>query len=284
MAIQLGNWQLDTVDGGTFSIDGGVAFGIVPKALWSKVAPPDENNRIRFRSNCLLARNGDHTVLIDTGYGSKYAPLDRKFWEMDEGDPVIESLATLGVTADDIDLVVFSHLHFDHSGGATRFIGNRVAVPTFAKARHIIGRWEWEDATSRSPELETAYPQNNLLPLAEANLVELIDDGAQIVPGLRARLSGGHTRGHLSLVFESGGETGLFIGDICASSVHLHRMWNLSYDTFPLDSRRVKPQLLAEAAAGDWWVFWPHDPRVAGARLVTHPKKGFELVDPRRRI
>ncbi len=281
MSLQLGQWQLDSIRGGDLWLDGGVVFGIVPKNLWSKIIPPDENNRIRVSTNCVLARDGRHSVLVDTGYGSKYAPLDRRSYGMDEGNPVLESLASLGVTADDIDLVVLSHLHFDHAGGATRYDAGRTLVPTFRNARHVIGRLEWEDATSGAPELATAYLMENLTPLAEAGLVELIEGGTQIVPGLSARLTGGHTRGHLSLAFESEGQVAFFIGDICASTAHLHPMWNLSYDTFPLDTRRVKPQLLAEAARGKWWVVWPHDAQVGVARLESHPKRGFIVVDPR---
>ena len=233
--MNLGNWQLDTVDGGWLSLDGGVTFGIVPKALWGKLLPADENNRVRLRNNCLLARDGRHTVLVDTGYGGKYGPLDRRFYEMDEGNPVLDSLARLGVSPDDVDTVVLSHLHFDHAGGCTHYADGRRLVPTFARARHVVGRLEWEDATSRAAELETAYPIENLTPLADAGAVELIEGGTPILPGLQARLTGGHTRGHMSLVFESGGQTAMFIGDICATSMHLHRMWNLSYDTFPLE-------------------------------------------------
>ncbi len=115
--MNLGNWQLDTINGGTFSIDGGVAFGVVPKPLWSNVITPDANNRVRFGANCLLARNGRHTVLFDAGYGDKYGKLDRNFWELEDGNPVLESLAALGVTPEDIDLIVMTHLHWDHAGG-----------------------------------------------------------------------------------------------------------------------------------------------------------------------
>lgn len=279
--MQLGHWQLDSVRGGDFWLDGGVVFGVVPKPLWSKVAPPDENNRIRISSNCVLARNGRQTVLIDTGYGSKYAPLDRRFYLMESGNPVVESLATLGVAPDDIDFVVLSHLHFDHAGGATCYNDQRIVVPTFPRARHFIGRLEWEDATSNAPELQTAYSMDNLTPLETAGLVELIEGHAEILPGLRARLTGGHTRGHLALVLESAGEVALLIGDLCPTSAHLRPMWNLSYDTFPLDTRRVKPELLAAAARENWWIGWPHDSLIAAGRLAQDSKRGFTVVEPR---
>jgi glyoxylase-like metal-dependent hydrolase (beta-lactamase superfamily II) len=279
--MQLGQWQLDSVRGGDLWLDGGVVFGVVPKTLWAKVMAPDENNRIRISTNCVLARNGRHTVLIDTGYGGKYPPLDRRFYGMESGNPLLESLARLGVAPNDIDRVVLSHLHFDHAGGATCYDDRRVLVPAFPRARHIIGRLEWEDATGGAPELQTAYSMDNLTPLADSGVIELIDGNAEIVSGLRARLTGGHTRGHLALVFESAGEVALCIGDVCASTAHLHPMWNLSYDTYPLDTHRVKPQLLAEAARGKWWIIWPHDPHVVAARVECHPKRGFIVVDPR---
>jgi glyoxylase-like metal-dependent hydrolase (beta-lactamase superfamily II) len=282
--VNLGNWQLDTVDGGAISLDGGVIYGIVPRMLWEKVTPPDERNRLRYRNNCVLARDGRHTVLVDTGYGGKYAPLDRKFYEFDPGEPLLESLASLGVAPEEIDTVVFSHLHFDHAGGATRYDERRRLVPTFPRARHVIGRLEWEDALSRAPELDKAYPMENVAPLEQAAQIRLIEGGEEIVPGLRARLTGGHTRGHLALMFESQGQTALYLSDLCPTTHHLRRTWCLAYDTNLLQTRRQKPQLLAEAADSEWLVLWYHDPHVAAARVVGHPKREFEVVEPRVRL
>lgn len=280
--MNLGAWQLDTVDGGDLALDGGVVFGIVPKVLWQKIALPDENNRLRLRNSCLLARDGRHTVLIDTGYGGKYAPIDRRFYEMEEGEPLARSLASLGVEYDEIDTVVFSHLHFDHAGGASRKEGRRVVL-SFPKARHVIGRQEWEDATGRLPELERAYPQEHITPLAAANL-ELIPGDCQILPGLRAVLTGGHTRGHLALVFESEGQTAVVIGDICPTVHHLRRSWCLSYDTCVVETRRVKPRLLAAAAQDNWWLHLPHDPTYAAIRVAAHRQREFEVVESRARF
>lgn len=280
--MHLGHWQLDSVSGGEFWLDGGVVFGIVPKALWSKVATPDDNNRIRIRSHCVLARDGRHTVLVDTGYGSKFSPLDQRFYNMQSGNPIVESLVSLGVTPEEIDYVVFTHLHFDHAGGATLRNGSRRLVPTFPRARHVIGRTEWEDAVSQRPELQTAYSLDNLTPLADAGQIDFIDGDVEILPGLRSQHTGGHTRGHLSLAFESNDETAFCIGDLCATTAHLHPMWNLSYDTYPLDTRRIKPRLLATAAEQNWWLIWPHDINVGAARLQQHPKRGFSIVDAKQ--
>ncbi len=281
--MHLANWQIDSLNGGLFWLDGGVMFGVVPRTIWKNVAPPDELNRIQCANNCVLARDGRHTVLIDTGYGGKFAKLDRRFYQMEEGEPLIASLAALGVAPEDIDTVVFSHLHFDHVCGATRFDDQQRRVPIFSRARHFVGRLEWEDATGRAPELETAYPMEDILPLYEAGLMHVVENGQEIVPGLRCQITGGHTRGHMALYFESGGQTAAYLGDICPSTFHLRRMWHLAYDTYPLDTRRRKPELLTRAADEGWWVLWNHDPRVAISRVAKDAKKEFVAVDPTAR-
>jgi glyoxylase-like metal-dependent hydrolase (beta-lactamase superfamily II) len=175
--------------------------------------------------------------------------------------------------------VVFSHLHFDHVGGASHFDDQRRRQLTFPNARHVVGRIEWADATNGAPELQTAYTPAEIRPLEDAKQLDLIDDGAEIVPGLRARLTGGHTRGHLSLIFESGGDGALFLGDVCPSTAHLRQMWGTSYDVEPLDLRRGKPVLLGEAADRGWWVLWYHDPQIAACRLQRDPKREFVPID-----
>jgi glyoxylase-like metal-dependent hydrolase (beta-lactamase superfamily II) len=281
--MQLGNWQIDTINGGLFRLDGGVMFGVVPRSIWKSVAPPDESNRIQCANNCVLARDGKHTVLIDTGYGGKFSPLDRRFYSMEEGAPLLIGLDQLGVSPDDIDTLVFSHLHFDHVCGATRLNAAGQREPIFARARHIVGRTEWEDATGGRPELATAYPMQDILPLYEAGLMHVVEDGQTIVPGLRCQLTGGHTRGHLALFFESGGQTAAYLGDICPSTAHLRQMWHLSYDTFPLDTRRRKPELLAQAAREEWWILWNHDPRIGISRVAPDAKREFVAVEARPR-
>jgi glyoxylase-like metal-dependent hydrolase (beta-lactamase superfamily II) len=217
--------------------------------------------------------------LIDTGYGGKFAKLDRRFYQMEEGEPLIASLAALGVAPDEIDTVVFSHLHFDHVCGATRFDARQRRVPIFPHAKHFVGRCEWEDATGGSPELETAYPLQDILPLYEAGLMHVVEDGQEIVPGLRCEITGGHTRGHIALYFQSAGQTAAYLGDVCPSTVHLRRMWHLAYDTYPLDTRRRKPELLTRAADEGWWILWNHDPRIAISRVLKDSKKEFVPVE-----
>lgn len=279
--MRVGDWEVNTVNGGSFWIDGGVMFGVVPRTLWSQVIAPDELSRVHCGGHCLLARNGRHTVLVDAGYGGKYDQLDRRFYGMEPGEPLVASLAQLGVVPEQIDYVLFSHLHFDHAGGATRYDDRRRLVPTFPNARHVVGRWEWEDAVRGTPELQTAYNSDNLLPLDQAGLVDLVDGNAEILPGIRTRITGGHTRGHLAILVQSDGQTVAFLGDMCPSRAHLRRMWHTAYDQFPLDTRRTKPVWLGQAADQQWLVVWNHDPQMAVGRVQRHPRREFDVVDAR---
>lgn len=282
--MQLGQWQLETVSGGRFWLDGGATYGVVPKLVWQNVTPPDALNRIPFANHCVLARNGQHNVLIDTGYGSKLSRLDRSSYVADAGDPLIESLATLGLTPNDIDVVVFSHLHWDHAGGATRFDEARRAVPVFPNAAHFVNRWEWEDATSGAPELKGSYSAENFVPLEASGQLALFDGETEIVPGLWSRPTGGHTRGHQAFLLESQGEIAVYPADLCPASSHLRRMWCAAYDLYPLEMRRAKPELLGAAADQGWWILWDHDPAMAVSRLERHKSKEFTVCEQRPRL
>jgi glyoxylase-like metal-dependent hydrolase (beta-lactamase superfamily II) len=279
--MQLGQWRLDTLDGGRFLLDAGVMYGVVPKSVWQNVTPPDEQNRIPFAIHCLLARDGKHNILIDAGYGGKLSPLDRTPHGIEPGNPIVESLSSLGILPEEIDAVVFTHLHWDHAGGATTWAGPRQAVPTFPKAVHYINRWEWEDAMSGAPELSGSYADENLVPLAEAEQVTLVDGETELLSGLWTRVTGGHTRGHQALVFESEGQIAIYPGDLIPVTSHMRRMWCAAYDLYPLESRKRKPELLGAAADQDWWVLWDHDPQVAVSKVDRHRTREFVIREGR---
>jgi glyoxylase-like metal-dependent hydrolase (beta-lactamase superfamily II) len=277
----LGSWQLDTLSGGTFRPDGGTMFGLVPKPLWEKLAPADERNRILLATNCALARDGTHTLLIDTGYGGKLSEKEREINAAQSGEPLLAGLAALGLAAEDIDLVVLSHLHFDHAGGGTRREADGTIAPAFSNARYIVQRGEWEDATGGAPELAGAYPLENLLPLYEAGRIDFIDGDVEIVPGLSSLVTGGHTRRHQALILESAGQTAIYPGDLCPTSAHLRRMWGMGYDVEPLETRRQKPKILGRAADEGWLVLFDHDPQIAACRLRRDNKQEFAVIEPR---
>ncbi|MDA7980952.1 MAG: MBL fold metallo-hydrolase [Pirellulales bacterium] len=277
--MNLGNWQLETVSGGEFRLDGGAMFGIVPKPLWERIIPADDRNRITLQTNCVLARDGNHTLLIDTGYGGKESERFIEIHGMEQGAPLLDNLYTAGVSPEGIDFVVFSHLHFDHAGGGVVRDDCNALVPAFPNAKYVAQRLEWEVANSGSPELAGNYPPENLRPLEEAGQLRLIEDGEEIVPGLRGLVTGGHTAGHHALTFESGGDKAIYLGDLCPTHAHLRRMWCMAYDMYPLETRRKKPELLAQIADNGWTVLFDHDPVMAGCCIEQDHKREFAISD-----
>jgi glyoxylase-like metal-dependent hydrolase (beta-lactamase superfamily II) len=282
--LELGSWRLESVSGGRFLLDAGVMYGVVPKSVWEKSTPPDPLNRIPFAIHCVLARNGQQTVLIDTGYGGKMSPLDRAAHAAEPGNPIIESLATLGVAPAEIDLVVFTHLHWDHAGGATRWDDSRRAVPAFPNATHFVNRLEWEDAISSAPELAGSYATENFAALEASGQIVLLDGDVEIAPGLSTQVTGGHTRGHQAIVFRADGQTAIYPGDLCPVITHMRRLWCAAYDLYPLEVRRRKPEMLAAAADGDWWVLWDHDPAYAVSKVDRHKSREFIVRDARAQL
>lgn len=277
--MQLGDLTLRTISGGTYWIDGGTMFGVVPRLLWERNFPTDEQHRIPQDTNCLLVQKGDRNILIDTGAGSKLTEKERNRLSAQPGDPLVENLATAGLTVEDIDQVVLTHLHFDHAGGATRFDADGELVPTFPNAEYVVQRDEWVIATAGFPELRAAYSLDNLLPLRDSGQLTLIDGNRSLESGLRAFVTGGHTEGHQVIFLESDGQTAVYLADICATWRHLPVLWCLSYDTHLLQTRRIKAELLGQVADGGWLALFDHDPDVVAARLERDSRKDFVVSE-----
>ncbi|MDE2845179.1 MAG: MBL fold metallo-hydrolase, partial [Gemmatimonadota bacterium] len=187
--------ELSVVSGGVFKLDGGSMFGIVPKPLWEKVCRPDEKNRITNDTNCLLIRKDGRLILVDTGYGDKMTDRDRGIYGM-SGPTILGSLSARGVSAGDIDLVVLSHLHFDHAGGATRLDEEGRAVPAFPNAQYVVQKGEWEDALNDYGTMKTTYRSENYKPLMDRGVLTLVEGDVEIEDGIRVEVTGGHTRYH----------------------------------------------------------------------------------------
>ncbi len=277
--MQLGQFQLTTVSGGKFRSDGGTIFGVVPKPLWSRCIDVDENNTIPQATNCVLIQTGLETILIDTGYGSKLAAKHRKLISAEEGDPLLKSLFEQGISADEVDCVVLSHLHFDHAGGSTRINETGEIVPTFPNAKYIAHRREWMTATAELPELAGAYPQENLLPLEAAGQLQLVDGNAEISPGVQLFVTGGHTEGHAVVKIESEGRTAIYLGDLCPSTRHFPSRWCMAYDVDLLETRRQKPEWLGLITENNWLALFDHDPDHAAAYLERDSRRDFKTKE-----
>jgi len=275
----LGSFQMATVSGGRFQIDGGTMFGVVPKPLWNRRLPADDQNRIPQATNCLLIHTGKRTILIDTGYGSKLPEKQRRILCAEDGDPIVESLNNIGVSREQIDTVILTHLHFDHAGGATQLDEGGQLVPTFPNAEYVVQRREWVEATAGLPELRGVYPQENLLPLEESAQLRVVDGDVEIVSGIHSIVSGGHTLGHQVLAIESLGQPALYLADLCPTTHHLPRSWGMSYDVDMLQTRRKKPEVLGWITDNNGLALFDHDPKFAAARLQRDEKRDFAVAE-----
>jgi glyoxylase-like metal-dependent hydrolase (beta-lactamase superfamily II) len=251
-------------------------FGVVPKTLWLKATTADDLNRIPLRLTPLLVRTEGLNVLIDAGVGDK---LPQKLVDIYaiERTPLSTSLAAHGVAPDDIDIVLATHLHFDHAGGFTTRIDG-VVEPAFPRARYLIRRGEWDDAIHSHARNRASYLPENYVPLREAGLVDFIEDDGEVVPGVSVFRTGGHTRHHQIVKIDSRGETGLYLADLVPTAAHLPEAWIMGYDLYPMETLEAKARWLPEAVRGEYVIFFEHDPAVTAGRL--RGEEGRWRVEP----
>jgi methylmalonyl-CoA epimerase len=271
----LGNYELISLSDGFIGLDGGAMFGVVPKTLWEKRLPPDDSNRIPLAMRPLIVRTGDVTLIIDAGCGDKMDPKLAQIYKLDRRYHLDHSLAEAGLSADDIDIVVASHLHFDHVGGFTAVDKSGAIVPRFPKARYIAHRAEWEDAIHPHERNRASYLQENFMPLENAGVLTLVDDGAEIIPGVRYRRSGGHTPNHQVVTIESNGRTAVFTADMYPTSAHIPDPWVMGYDLHPMDTLAFKRAFSREAVEREYLLFFEHDPSMAAGYLREQDGKRY---------
>lgn len=254
----LGDLELVSLSDGQFALDGGAMFGVVPKVLWSRVAPADDRNRIRLGIRPLLVR-GAQTLLIDAGIGDKLDAKSANIFAVDRSVTLDRSLAAAGLTAADIDIVLATHLHFDHAGGFTVRGADGLVRPRFPNASYVIRRGEWEDAQHPHERNRASYAADDFAPIATSGQLTLVDDDAEIMPGVRTVRTGGHTAHHQFVRIESGGQTAVFMADLIPTTAHVPLAWIMGYDLYPMETLAFKRSFLAEAAALEYLVFFEHD-------------------------
>jgi methylmalonyl-CoA epimerase len=262
----LGDFELVSLSDGFIRLDGGAMFGVVPRTLWESRLPPDDRNRIPLGMRPLLVR-GEQTLLIDAGCGDKLDAKNTDIYGLERAYHLDHALADAGLSADDIDIVVASHLHFDHVGGFTARTADGRLVPRFPRARYIAHRREWEDATHPHERNRASYLPENFVPLLDAGVLTLVDDDAEIVPGVRYRRSGGHTAHHQVVMIESGGRTAVFTADMYPTTAHVPDPWVMGYDLYPMDTLAFKRAFAIEAMEREYLIFFEHDPSIAAGFL-----------------
>ncbi len=279
--MELGDFDLTVVGDGGFRLDGGAMFGVVPRVLWEKEAPPDDRNRIGMATNCLLVARGNDLLLIDTGIGDKHDTRFRQMYAMDESATRLpDSIRQAGYELGDVTHVVLSHLHFDHCGWNTRedSRGGRL-VPTFPKARYWLQRGEVEHARNPNERDRASYFPQNWEPLFEAGVVELFGDEAEPIPGVRAvRVPGHNADMCIVLIDGGGGRKAVYWADLVPRATHVPYPWIMSYDLYPLTTLDNKKRWLPQAAAEGWLCIFEHDPDVPCARLAEDKPGRFRAV------
>ncbi|HET6842100.1 MAG TPA: MBL fold metallo-hydrolase [Candidatus Angelobacter sp.] len=266
----LGDFELTAISDGDYYGDGGAFFGVVPKVLWQRKVPADDRNRIRVGLNSVLVRTGRQNVLIETGIGNKLPEKQKKIWE--SGEKLLENLHAAGLAPEDIDIVINSHLHFDHCGWNTIY-KNGTAVATFPNAKYYAPEGEWKHGSLQLERDRVSYISDNYDPLIRSGQMQLITGEAEIAPGISVAPWPGHTRHMQAIMLRSGGKTACYISDLIPTTWHLDVTWVMAYDLFPLEAIENRKRYYQAALAEDWLTLFTHDPEVPWAHLTLSDGK-----------
>ncbi|HTC56056.1 MAG TPA: MBL fold metallo-hydrolase [Candidatus Sulfotelmatobacter sp.] len=262
-SLALGDFELSIFSDGTYLLDGGAFFGVVPKIMWSRKVVADERNYVQAGLNSLLIRTGKKNVLVETGMGNKLSERMIKFY----GQPseLLRNLNAAGVAPEDIDIVINTHLHFDHCGWNTVRDKDAKIIPTFPRAKYYAPEGEWQYARRPSERDAISYISENYDPLVESGQMTLLKGGEEIVPGVSVKTFPGHTAHMQAVIVESAGRTACYISDLIPTTAHIDLTWGMSFDLYPLQTIESKKQYYARAITEKWLTVFTHDPKVPWA-------------------
>ena len=265
-----GDYRVEIVPDAEFRLDGGAMFGVVPRALWSQSCPPDEHNRIRLSMNCLFVEAGRERIVVETGIGDKWSARHEAMYGITRQRSLAGSVkAITGYDAEEITIVVNTHLHFDHAGGNTKrdaMTGD--IIPAFPNARYFVSRDEYAHAGSPHERDRASYLAENWRPLAESGQLELKDADYEVVPGLRMETVAGHSRTMQCARLERGGRTLYGFADLVPMRAHVAPAWIMGYDLYPVETLEAKRRLLPQAARENWLCLFYHEPDAPLCRVV----------------
>jgi len=266
--MTLGDFELTAVSDGSYHLDGGGMFGVVPKTLWERKVKADANNLVPLGLNSVVVRTQSETVLIETGVGNKLSEKMVKIY----GQPaqLLEKLNAVGIAPEDVDIVINSHLHFDHCGWNTVRKGGQIAA-TFPNAKYYVQEGEWKHAHEGQRDA-VSYITENYDPLVESGQMTLLRGDAEIVPGVLVRVFPGHTRDMQAVLVQSGGQTACYISDLIPTSAHLDLNWVMSYDLYPIETIESRRRYYAQALPEKWLTMFTHDASVPWAYVVKDDK------------
>ncbi len=276
--IRVGDVELHAVSDGTFRLDGGAMFGIVPKPAWEKVTEVDDRNRITLSLTTLLIKAGGKKILVDTGIGTKHDAKFNDMYKVSHPPDLVASLARIGLKPFEIDLVILSHLHFDHAGGATTRNAAGEIEPAFPWATYIVQEGMWHEAQEGNPRCKGSYMPEDFLPLERTGRLKLVRGDHEVVPGVRCILTGGHVKHHQVVQVESAGEKALYWADLLPTAQHVKPAWVMGYDLYPAEVASLKQRMVADAVRERWVNVFEHDPKTAMARFEDDGKGGVRVV------
>jgi len=265
----IGNFELTSVSDGTYRLDGGTFFGVIPKVMWGKKVQADADNYVPVGLNSVVVRTGKQTILIETGIGNKLPERLIKIF----GQPakLLDNLAASGIAPDDIDIVINTHLHFDHCGWNTMLAGGKV-VPTFPKAKYYAPEGEWQHGRLQTERDAISYMSENYDPLIKSGQMELLKGDREIVPGISVKVFPGHTEHMQAVIMSSGGKTACYISDLIPTSAHIDLTWGMAFDLLPLQTIASKKRYYAQSIPEKWLTIFTHDPKLPGARMERDEK------------
>lgn len=269
--------KLHTINTGLFKLDGGAMHGVVPKSMWNKVNPADENNMCTWAMRCLLMEENNNLILIDTGMGNKQ---DEKFFShfQPHGDDTLEkSLNTLGFSSDDVTDVFLTHLHFDHCGGAIKR-DNEILIPAFKNAIYWSNETHWNSALQPNAREKASFLKENILPIQESGQLKFIDhkEGISFTDNMEIRFVNGHTDSMMLPLINYNGQKIFYCADLVPSAAHISLPWVMGYDMRPLDTLNEKQKVFSEAVENNWLLFFEHD-RVNELGSLQQTEKGARL-------
>ncbi|HEY0900209.1 MAG TPA: MBL fold metallo-hydrolase [Sphingobacteriaceae bacterium] len=271
--------KLHTIDTGLFKLDGGAMFGVVPKTLWNKINPADENNLCTWAMRCLLVEEGDRLTLIDNGIGNKQ---DDKFfghYYLHGDDTLDGSLAKLGFSRDDITDVFLTHLHFDHCGGSIVRENDKL-LPAFRNATYWSNEKHWDWAIHPNDREKASFLKENILPIQESGQLSFVasEDGFQFSERMKIRFAYGHTDAMMLPQLEYKGQTIVYMADLLPSAGHIPIPYVMAYDMFPLQTLKEKKAFLEEAVANNYILYFEHDPNIECCTL-QQTEKGVRVKE-----
>ena len=277
--MKLGSFEIFPVSDGRFRLDGGAMFGVVPKVLWQKCCEADDQNRILLSLTCLLIRAHGKNILVDAGLGDKQDGRFQRMLAVERSPTLVESLREHGLAPEDIHMVVNTHLHFDHAGGNTLKNDAGKLAPAFPNAKYLVQRVEFEDAANANERTKASYRSENFVPIADHKQWELLDGDTELLPGIRAVVTQGHTRSHQSVKVESEGKAAFFLGDVLPTVSHLPLPYIMGYDLYPSQTLETKRWVLDKAFEEEWLLVFEHDPKIT-AGVVRKDGEGKYFLDP----